>query len=176
MIWRSDTNAKCDYFNERWLAFTGRAIEEEINDGWSAGVHAEDLERCVRTYLDAFARREIFEMEYRLRRHDGEYRWVFDRGVPVTDDSGAFAGYIGSCVDVTERVEAQHAMTRAHVAEVRMLRGLLPICAWCKRIRDDGGHWSDIEAYLSQHSEARFSHSMCPDCQSKFEAEKPAAR
>lgn len=109
MIWRSGLDAKCDYFNRTWLAFTGRTIEQEFGDGWAEGVHPDDLERCVAHYLDHFQRREPFEMEYRLRRHDGVYRWIFDRGVPFTDDAGHFAGFIGSCVDVDERRRAQDA-------------------------------------------------------------------
>ena len=109
MIWRSGLDAKCDYFNETWLAFTGRSLEQEIGDGWAEGVHPEDFDRCVKHYLDHFHRREAFEMEYRLRRHDGEWRWIFDRGVPFTADSGEFAGFIGSCIDVDERRRAQEA-------------------------------------------------------------------
>jgi PAS domain S-box-containing protein len=107
MIWRAGLNAECDYFNDTWLAFTGRPLEREIGNGWAEGVHPDDLERCVAYYLDHFARRQSFEMEYRLRRHDGAYRWIFDRGTPFGDDSGAFAGFIGSCVDVDDRRRAQ---------------------------------------------------------------------
>ncbi len=109
MIWRSGLDARCDYFNETWLAFTGRTLSQEMGDGWAEGVHPDDFERCVAHYLDHFHRRESFEMEYRLRRHDGVYRWIFDRGVPFADDTGAFAGFIGSCVDVDERRRAQEA-------------------------------------------------------------------
>jgi PAS domain S-box-containing protein len=109
MIWRAGLDANCDYFNETWLAFTGRTLEQEMGEGWAEGVHPHDLARCVAHYLDHFRRREAFEMEYRLKRHDGEYRWIFDRGVPFTDDTGAFAGFIGSCVDVDERRKAQEA-------------------------------------------------------------------
>ena len=109
MIWRAGLDAKCDYFNETWLAFTGRTLEQETGDGWAEGVHPDDFERCVQHYLDHFHRREPFEMEYRLRRQDGEFRWILDRGVPYHDDSGAFAGFIGSCVDVDERRRAQQA-------------------------------------------------------------------
>jgi PAS domain S-box-containing protein len=107
LIWRAGLDAKCDYFNEIWLEFTGRTLEQEMGDGWAEGVHPDDFDRCVKHYLDHFHRREPFEMEYRLRRHDGEWRWIFDRGVPYTDDTGAFAGFIGSCIDVHERREAQ---------------------------------------------------------------------
>jgi PAS domain S-box-containing protein len=102
MIWRSGIDAECNYFNTTWLKFTGRTFQEECGDGWSRGVHPEDLERCLKTYREAFERRETFEMKYRLRRHDGQYRWIFDRGVPTRDARGDFSGYIGSCVDITE--------------------------------------------------------------------------
>jgi len=107
MIWRAGLDAKCDYFNATWLAFTGRTLEQESGDGWAEGVHPDDLERCVAHYLAHFERREPFEMEYRLRRHDGVFRWIFDRGVPFTDGTQGFAGFIGSCVDVDERRKAQ---------------------------------------------------------------------
>jgi PAS domain S-box-containing protein len=108
-VWRSGLDARCDYFNGTWLSFTGRTLEQEWGDGWAEGVHPDDLERCVAHYLDHFHRREAFEMEYRLRRHDGVYRWIFDRGVPFTDEHGAFAGFVGSCVDVDERRRAEEA-------------------------------------------------------------------
>ena len=116
MIWRAGLDAKCDYFNETWLAFTGRTMAQEMGDGWAEGVHPDDFERCVKLYLDHFHRRAPFEMEYRLRRHDGEFRWILDRGVPYSDDSGAFTGFIGSCVDVHERRVAQEAQ-QSHTLE-----------------------------------------------------------
>jgi PAS domain S-box-containing protein len=122
MIWRSGTDARCNYFNETWLAFTGRTLEQEMGDGWAEGVHADDLERCVGHYLEHFHRREAFEMEYRLRRHDGVYRWIFDRGVPFTDDTGAFAGFIGSCVDVDDRHRAQDAQQQHSQEQLALAR------------------------------------------------------
>ena len=122
MSWRSALDAKCDYFNETWLAFTGRTLEQERGDGWAQGVHPDDFDRCMAYYLDHFRRREAFEMEYRLRRHDGEHRWVFDRGVPYTDDLGNFAGFIGSCVDVHERRQAQLAEQKHNEEQLALAR------------------------------------------------------
>jgi PAS domain S-box-containing protein len=120
MIWRSGLDAKCDYFNDTWLAFTGRSAAQEIGDGWAEGVHPDDFDRCVAHYLDHFHRREAFEMEYRLRRHDGVYRWIFDRGVPYTDDAGTFAGFIGSCVDVDDRRQAQETQALRNQEQLAM--------------------------------------------------------
>ena len=122
MIWRSGLDASCDYFNETWLAFTGRALEQEMGNGWAEGVHPDDFDRCLKHYLEHFQRREAFEMEYRLRHHDGEYRWIFDRGVPFTDDNGAFAGFIGSCVDVDERRKIQDAQQQHDREEIALAR------------------------------------------------------
>ena len=124
MIWRAGLDAKCDFFNETWLAFTGRTMEEEFGDGWAEGVHEDDLERCVGIYRDHFARRAAFEMEYRLRRHDGCYRYIFDRGVPFLDESGRFAGFIGSCVDVDERVRAQSLLEDRAARDRKVAEGL----------------------------------------------------
>lgn len=121
MIWRSGTDAKCDYFNEIWLAYTGRTLEQELGDGWAEGVHPDDFERCVAHYLDHFERREPFEMEYRLRRHDGVYRWIFDRGVPFEGEHG-FAGFIGSCVDVDARRRAQDARLQHNEQQLALAR------------------------------------------------------
>ncbi|HLO68473.1 MAG TPA: PAS domain S-box protein [Holophaga sp.] len=169
LIWRARTDALCDYFNQRWLDFTGRTLDQEFGNGWAEGVHPDDFDRCVAFYLDHFKRRAPFEMEYRLRRHDGAWRWLFDRGAPVFDPaSGEFLGYIGSCVDVTERVEAQEALVRAQESQIRTLQGLLPICMMCKRIKDDAGYWEVLEKYLTEHSAADFSHGLCPDCYPKY--------
>lgn len=101
MIWRSGLDKSCDWFNKPWLDFVGRTMAEEIGYGWAEGVHVDDYDRCVAVYGTAFDRREPFSIEYRLRRHDGEYRWVLDNGAPYFRD-GEFAGYFGSCIDITE--------------------------------------------------------------------------
>ncbi|MEN6562137.1 MAG: sensor domain-containing diguanylate cyclase [Christensenella sp.] len=114
MIWRAGLDANCNYFNETWLKFTGKPLEEEVGAGWLEGVHPEDMDACMNTYLSSFRKQEPFEMEYRLKRHDGLWRWINDRGVPVYDANHTFLGYIGSCVDVTERVEGRKLIALAH--------------------------------------------------------------
>jgi PAS domain S-box-containing protein len=110
MIWTAGTDRKCSYVNKTWLEFTGRRFEAELGDGWVDGVHPDDSKRCFETYADAFKQRESFEMEYRLRRKDGEYRWILDNGVPRFDPNGTFAGYIGSCIDITDRKLAEESL------------------------------------------------------------------
>jgi PAS domain S-box-containing protein len=109
----SGTDSLCNFFNATWLKFTGRTMEEELGVGWAEGVFFEDFQCCMDTYERAFGAREPFEMEYRLRRADGEYRWVLDRGVPRLLPDGTFAGYIGSCVDITEHKALESHLRRS---------------------------------------------------------------
>jgi len=113
LIWMSGTNKLCSFFNSAWLQFTGRKIEEEIGNGWLDAVYSEDFIPCSKTYENAFDRQEEFYMEYRLRRHDGEYRWISDKGVPRFTSDGVFEGYIGACMDIHERVLSE-AILRAN--------------------------------------------------------------
>jgi PAS domain S-box-containing protein len=107
LIWQSGTDKLCTYFNKPWLDFTGRSLEQELGNGCAEGVHPEDFQRCLDTYTQSFDRREKFRMEYRLRRHDGEFRWILDVGVPRFNEDGSFAGYIGIGVDVNEHKRAE---------------------------------------------------------------------
>lgn len=113
LIWMSGLDKGCTWFNEPWLAFTGRAMAEEPGDDWATGVHPDDLAHCLQIYTEAFEARRSFAREYRLRRHDGEYRWLLDQGQPRYDANGAFAGYIGSCLDLTEHRNLEKQMRHA---------------------------------------------------------------
>lgn len=112
LIWQSGLDGLCNFFNQTWLDFRGRSLDQELGDGWIEGVHPEECAACMETYRDAFARREPFRMTYRLRRHDGAYRWIDDHGTPLFDGRGVFLGFLGSCIDVTERVELENALRR----------------------------------------------------------------
>lgn len=113
LIWMSGMDKLCTFFNRPWLEFTGRTIEQEMGNGWAEGMHPDDLQRSLQTYTAAFDAREPFVMQYRLRRHDGEYRWVSDNGVPRYDAKENFTGYIGSCVDITESISNQQALSES---------------------------------------------------------------
>jgi len=114
LIWTSGTNRKCDYFNKSWLDFTGRELEQELGDGWAEGVHPDDLQRCIKIYNSAFDRREKFSMEYRLKNFKNEYRWIIDDGNPRYNSEGEFIGYIGFCLDITERKQAEDKINEAN--------------------------------------------------------------
>jgi PAS domain S-box-containing protein len=112
LLWMAGTDALCTFFNKGWLEFTGRTLDEEYGNGWAEGVHPEDFQRCMQHYMDSFVARRPFRMEYRLRRADGAYRWLLDTGVPRNTPGGSFAGYIGSCIDITELREAHQHLRR----------------------------------------------------------------
>ncbi|ATE62600.1 diguanylate cyclase [Thauera sinica] len=123
LIRTSGTGMSGTYFNEPWLRFTGRTLGQELGDGWMQGVHPDDARRCAGIYASAFARREPFRMEYRLRHADGGYRWISDEGSPVCDSAGAFSGYIGHCIDVTDRKRIEMALD-ALAARYALLSGV----------------------------------------------------
>jgi PAS domain S-box-containing protein len=103
MIWTSGLDKLCDYFNQTWLEFTGRPLAAELGVGWLEGVHPDDERSCLDAYSNAFDAHEPFQVQFRLRRHDGQYRWILDAGVPRFNGDESFAGYIGSCIDITDR-------------------------------------------------------------------------
>ena len=112
LIWTSRVDGLCDFFNTAWLNFTGKTLEQELGLGWSEGVHPADLDFCLDVYQRAFAKRERFKMEYRLRRRNGEYSWVLDEVTPRFEADGSFAGYIGTCIDISDRIQAKQEIER----------------------------------------------------------------
>jgi PAS domain S-box-containing protein len=124
LIWISGPDKRCTFFNQGWLRFTGRTMEQELGNGWSEGVHPDDLDRCIAIYSTSFDARRPFLMEYRIRRADGEYRWVLDHGVPRFAPGGDFAGYIGTCADITEvKLTLEAALASQKLESVGQLAG-----------------------------------------------------
>ena len=123
MIWMSDADKQGVFFNKGWLEFTGRSVDQEMGTGWLKGIHAEDVAHTVGVCGAAFTKREPFTVEYRLRRADGEYRWLLDTGTPRFESDGAFLGYIGSCIDIGERKQAEldHQLQSMELARVGRL-------------------------------------------------------
>lgn len=111
LIWMSSPDAQRTFFKP-WLVFTGRTLEQEQGNGWSEGVHPDDLQSCLHTYHSAFQAHQDFGVEYRLRRADGAYRWVLDTGTPRFAANGSFAGYIGSCIDITKYKRMKDTLSR----------------------------------------------------------------
>jgi len=124
MIWIADPDKKRIYFNKRWLEFTGQSPDEELDTGWTQSIHPEDSEHCLETYAGNFDQQRPVEMEYRLRRSDGEYRWVYDSGIPRFSADGSFLGYIGSCIDISQRKESEVALKQAN-DELQQLKNQL---------------------------------------------------
>ena len=110
LVWTSGPNKLRDFFNERWLKFTGRTMQQELGNGWAETIHPEDFDLCFDTYVSAFEARRSFTIEYRLRQHDGEHRWVLENGQPRYTRFGEFDGYIGCGVDVTEQRELRERL------------------------------------------------------------------
>jgi len=112
LIWRSRTDKRIDYINKRWLEFTGKTLEHELGDGRVESIHPDDLDTYVKKYAESFDKHEPFEIEYRLKRFDGEYRWIIDRAGPYYDLDGSFAGFVGACYDITEQKQARDVLKR----------------------------------------------------------------
>ncbi len=131
MIWMAGPDKLCNYVNEGWLRFVGRTMERELGNGWADGIHPQDSQYCLDTYVTAFEARKEFKMEYRMRRSDGEYRWVLDHGRPRYLADGTFAGYIGTSIDISERRLMEEALKESEDAlqmsqrDLRMLAGKL---------------------------------------------------
>ena len=121
MIWMSRTDRLCYYFNKVWLDFVGRSLEQEVGNGWTENVHPDDFSRCLQVYVSSFDAHRPFEMEYRLRHHSGQYRWILDRGVPRYQPDGTFEGYVGGCLDIHDRKEAAEKIQIAD-ANLRLLK------------------------------------------------------
>ena len=133
MLWRARPDMSCESLSRQWLEFTGARAEDALGDGWSRSVHPEDLGRWLDTFVRSFDAREAFEIEYRLRRRDGEFRWVLDRGQPRYSADRVFIGFVGACIDIDERKRAEHELARSLERE----RKLRTATEEASRVKDD---------------------------------------
>jgi PAS domain S-box-containing protein len=102
MVWMSGTDAMCTFFNRSWLEFRGRALDEELGNGWAEGLHPDDRDLCLETYLKAFSARAPFRVHYRVQTASGEYRWIENSGSPLIEDT-VFVGFMGTAMDISDR-------------------------------------------------------------------------
>jgi PAS domain S-box-containing protein len=173
--WNAVTNEV--FFSKRWKEMLGFGEDEISNhlSEWDKRIHPDDRD-AVYADLNAHLKGETpyYENEHRLQCKDGSYKWILDRGKILSwTEDGKPLRVVGTHSDVTLRREAELENQRLvnelreAFANLRVLRGLIPICASCKKIRDDRGYWNQLESFIRNHSEAEFSHSICPDCARK---------
>jgi len=169
LIWTAGTDKLCNYFNEPWLSFTGRQLEQELGNGWAEGVHPDDFDRCLEIYVAAFDRRERFSMEYRLRHASGEYRWIVDKGTPRYDSDGVFTGYIGHCLDIHETKRAEDWLRKLSRAVEQSPTAII-ITDLNGRIEYMNPAYERITGYSAQEARERRAHFLdSEDLAPKFE-------
>lgn len=151
LIWTSGLDKKCDYFNQTWLNFTGRTLDQELGDGWLEGVHPDDLQQCIDIYVSSFNHREKFSMEYRIFHSNGEYRWIQDDGTPRNNSKGEFIGYIGHCLDITGRKQAEEALKASEIRYRSLFKsakdGILILDAYTAQIVDVNPYMIEMLGY-----------------------------
>jgi len=142
MIWMSGTDKFDDYFNKTWLQFTGRRLEEESNEGWLEGVHPDDVQNCIDTYNTSFKQQKGFYTEYRLRRYDGEYRWISDNSVPRFSSDGDFLGFISACVDIDDQKRFREKIQESELL-FKTISNASPAALWMTNENEDNVFISD---------------------------------
>lgn len=178
-IYRSKSKDRdsIEFLNSEIEKITGYPASDFYQDRkrtFSSIIHPEDLGNVLNTIKEGVVKREPFIIEYRIIHSDGSIRWVYEKGQCVFEKKGKLLWLDGVIFDITERKKLEKEREKIikelqdAITKVRTLSGLLPICSSCKKIRDDKGYWNQIEEYIKKHSEAEFSHSLCPDCVKKL--------
>lgn len=178
VTWTADQQGNTLFISPNVSRVFGFSQEELYREPslWFGRIHPDDLERVKDAFVALFIEQGSFDVEYRFQRQDGEWVWIHDRALAAYQRGETFCAD-GIFTDVTERKQLEMTLAeqtrglREALARVKTLGGLIPICAGCKKIRDDKGYWNQIESYISQHSDALFSHGYCPDCLAEAYAE-----
>jgi PAS domain S-box-containing protein len=169
-IWQTDETGDNTFVSHRWVEITGISKEKAAGRGWAQRIHPDDKEKIRSGWYRHASSRQPYRSEFRFIRPDGSTVWVLCMARPQRDEKGEVIGWIGNITDITKLKESEAEneslirSLRTALAQIKTLNQLLPICASCKKIRDDKGYWNQIETYISEHSQAQFSHSICPDC------------
>ncbi|MFC1564759.1 PAS domain-containing protein [candidate division KSB1 bacterium] len=173
-IYMADTNGKCIYINKRYSEMGGLSVDEAKGDGWEHAIHPDDRETVFSNWDRMIEQDGKWGHEYRFLDSQGNTTWVYGIASKLLDYHGQLKGYVGMNIDITERKKADEERNKLvnnlqeALESIKILRGFLPICAHCKKIHDDKGYWTQIEKYISEHSEAEFSHGLCPQCMEEY--------
>jgi PAS domain S-box-containing protein len=185
VFWLFDNNEqKVIYVSPAYAEIWGRSVQDLYDryDEWADSIHPEDVDFAKESLEQVLKTGGGEEREYRIVRPDGTVRWVSDKAYAIYDESGEVYRIAGTAEDITKRKTAEEELMQTTselkeaLAKIKTLKGLIPICAWCKKIRDDKGYWKILETYLKEHSEAEFTHGICPDCLSKVEQNEKGNR
>ncbi len=176
-IFISDIDGKTEYWNDMLCKITGMSIEEGAGEGWAEGVHPDDQERVFNQWNESTNARADFRSEYRFIDREGNITWTVGQATSILNPQGETTGFIGTITDITdlklaekEREKLIKDLKKA-LKEIKTLKGIIPICMHCKEIRDDKGCWNKLEKYITEHSDAQFSHGLCKKCEEKYYSE-----
>jgi PAS domain S-box-containing protein len=185
VFWLFDFNEqKVIYVSPAFAEIWGRSVQDLYDryDEWADSIHPEDINFAKESFEEVAKTGAAEEREYRIVRPDGTVRWISDKAYAIYDENGKVCRIAGTADDITKRKMAEEELLqttselREALAKIKTLKGLIPICAWCKKIRDDKGYWNLLETYLKEHSEAEFTHGICPECLSKVEQQEKENR
>jgi len=161
LIWRSDETLDCNWFNDPWLEFTGKKVNEVLAEGWNSNIHPDDLFAYQQLFRTGTSKREIFTIEYRLRHHTGQYRWVLEYSAPYHTTCGNFGGYTGCSIDIHDKKLLSSTITEWNIAKQQ---ALIQVCSYCKKIKIPYSSWEVHEEYLTIIQAKSISHGICPEC------------